>query len=188
MATLRLRHAALAVLAVLLLASPSGAQTAAPSATSDPLNERLKAAAKPQAPATPIPSALLNPPKPTTAQHADYIVTTNKKGQVVTVKPGKQAADKAFDAMTMGNATQMFIRTPEGLSIAGTYRVTYDYSPETKDVKRTVAIITAGGVDPDAIGAVDRMIEIDRKNAERAKQARANAKASPAAATPIPTP
>ncbi len=161
MAVPGLRAALLALgLALALLAPPAGAQTAKPEAANATLNARLKAAAQP----TPLPS----PPLPKTEQHSAFTVTTNKKGQVVTAKPQTKARDSAFNLMTYGNVLQMFIRTTGGQAIPGTYLVSYDYSPASKTVKRGVALVKEGGVDPNALGAVDRMIEADRKNAERA--------------------
>jgi hypothetical protein len=69
-----------------------------------------------------------------------------------------------FNAQTYGNALQAFIRTPDGKAIVGTYRLTYDYNPQTKRVRRDVALIKAGGVDPNAKGAVDEMEEVARKH------------------------
>jgi hypothetical protein len=65
--------------------------------------------------------------------------------------------------MTYGNALQAFIRTPDGSAIAGTYRLTYDYDPKTKLVRRGVGLVRSGGVDPNALGAVDKMAALDRK-------------------------
>jgi hypothetical protein len=131
---------------------------------------------------TPWPS----PPAPATALHTAFIVATNKKGQVVTVKAERKDRDPAFNLMTFGNAEQMFIRTADGGAIPGRYRVTYDYVPETKAVRRNIALVSAGGVDPEAIGAVDRIAADRRRLAERARKAR-NAKASPAPAKPAAT-
>jgi hypothetical protein len=127
------------------------------------------------------PTVFPSPPQPATAQHTAYIVTTNKKGQVVTAKSEQNDRDKAFDLMTYGNALQMFIRTADGGAIPGRYRVTYDYSPETKSVKRNVALVAADGASADAPSAVDRMRADEQRSAERAKQAR-KAKSSPAPA------
>jgi hypothetical protein len=131
---------------------------------------------------TPWPS----PPAPATALHTAFIVATNKKGQVVTVKAEQKDRDAAFNLMTFGNAEQMFIRTADGGAIPGRYRVTYDYAPETKEVKRNIALVSAGGVDPEALGAVDRIAADRRRLAERASKAR-KAKASLAPAKPAAT-
>jgi hypothetical protein len=144
-----------------------------------PASAQNAAGAQPAKPPQPIPS----PSAPATAQHTTFIVTTNKKGQVVTVKGEVKDHDAAFNLMTYGNAVQMFIRTTDGRAIPGRYRVTYDYAPETKDVRRNVALIAADDADANAIGAVDRLAAVDRKNAERAKALR-KAKGSQATAKP----
>jgi hypothetical protein len=56
--------------------------------------------------------------------------------------------------MTYGNALQAFIRTDTGTAVAGTFRLIYDYDPHRKAVKRSVALLHAGGVNPNAAGAV----------------------------------
>jgi hypothetical protein len=87
--------------------------------------------------------------------------------------------------MTYGNAVQMFIRTADGRAIPGRYRVTYDYAPETKDVRRNVALVAADDTDANAPGAVDRLAAEERRNTEHAKAQRkakgAQATAKPAA-------
>ena len=65
--------------------------------------------------------------------------------------------------MTYGNALQVFIRTPDGHAVAGLYRLSYDYAPKTKNVHRSVALIRTGGVNADAVGAVDEMTADARK-------------------------
>ena len=92
---------------------------------------------------------------PTTAQHAEYTVEVNRKGQVIRVRSAKHASDPSFDARLYGNALQVFIRRPDGTALAGVYVLTYDYNPRTKQVTRHVALLQAGGVNPDALGAVD---------------------------------
>ena len=159
---------AFALLAFALHVSPASAQSTTPAGR-----------------ATARPTAFPSPPPPATAQHTSYIVTTNKKGQIVTAKAEKQDRDAAFNLMTHGNVLQMFIRTAGGDAIPGRYRVSYDYAPETKSVRRSIALVSAGGVDPDALGAVDRMIADERQRAERAKKApkpKAAATAAPKAA------
>ena len=127
------------------------------------------------------------PVAPTQPLRVVLVVETNKKGQVARVRgPGsKSSPNDTFNAMCYGNALQVFIRTEDGRSIAGTYKLIYDYSPDTKDVKRTVEPIRLGGVNPDAIGAVDDMakqnmkkMEEDRRAWEQA-MAKARAHASP---------
>ena len=92
---------------------------------------------------------------PKTPQHAEYTVEVNRKGQVIRVRSAKHASDPSFDARLYGNALQVFIRRPDGTALAGVYVLTYDYDPHTKKVTRHVALVHAGGVDPDALGAVD---------------------------------
>jgi hypothetical protein len=156
-----LRAVALGLCAAALFGLPANAQSAKPGAR---------------------PTAFPTPPPPKTALHTSFIVATNKKGQVVTVQAEKKDRDSAFNLMTYGNALQMFIRTASGEAIPGRYRVTYDYLPETKSVRRNVALVGAGGVDPDAIGAVERLRNDERRAAERAKAAK---KARP---SPLPLP
>ncbi len=100
---------------------------------------------------------------PATAQHAEYVVEVNRKGQVVRVRSAKHASDPSFDARVNGNALQVFIREPDGTAVAGVYRLTYDYNPKTKNVTRRVTLLQAGGVDPDALGAVDQLTKQNSK-------------------------
>ncbi len=108
---------------------------------------------------------------PQRPEHTEFTVETNEKGQVTRVRSGKPSPDPAFNAMTYGNALQAFIRTADGNAVAGVYRLTYDYNPKNKRVRRGVALIHAGGVDPSALGAVDQMAAFDRK-AHDAKKAK----------------
>ena len=96
--------------------------------------------------------------------HTDFTVETNRKGQVTRVRSGKSCPDLAFNAMTYGNALQAFIRTEDGRSIPGTYRLSYDYDPKTKMVRRSVALLKAGGVDPNRVSAVDEMAAIAKRH------------------------
>lgn len=116
-------------------------------------------AAAAQAPA----AAPATGPFPDKREHTEFTVETNQKGQVTRVRSGKPSPDPAFNAMTYGNALQAFIRTADGHAVAGLFRLTYDYDPTRKRVRRGVALIHAGGVDPKAIGAVDAMAAADRK-------------------------
>ncbi len=97
------------------------------------------------------------PRVPRTPEHAEYVVEVNRKGQVARVRSGKPSADLAFNTMTYGNALQAFIRTSDGRALAGIYRLTYDYTPKTQNVHRSVALLRAGGVNGNAVGAVDQM-------------------------------
>jgi len=109
---------------------------------------------------------------PTTPQHAEYVVEANRKGQVVRIRSAKHASDPSFDARVQGNVLQVFIRKPDGTAVAGIYRLTYDYNPHTKTVTRHVALMQAGGVNPDAPGAVTVLEQQD------AQILKANAKAN----------
>jgi hypothetical protein len=117
----------------------------------------------------PAPAVAAVPDKP---EHTEFTVETNAKGQVTRVRSGKPSPDPAFNAMTYGNALQAFIRTDDGRAVAGVFRLTYDYDPASKRVRRGVALIHAGGVDPSALGAVDAMAAADRK-AHDAKKTKA---------------
>jgi len=183
---------ALAGLGLLLLCiAPTGvcaAPTPSPQPTVDSkeLNARLKAAAA-------KPNVVMPPTRtPTTPQHTELIVETNKKGEVTRVRAGKGGPDPLFNAMVYGNALQAYIHTADGGAIAGTYRLTYDYSPETKKVKRQVELVKEGGVDPDAVGAVqDMMSENDKRMQLDSKlwdQLKKNQKAMEAKASPKPQP
>jgi hypothetical protein len=119
---------------------------------------------------------------PTKPQHAEYVVDVNAKGQVVRVDSGKPSHDPAFNAVTYGNALQVFIRTTDGNAVAGVYRLTYEYDPASRNVRREVALIRRGGVDPNALGAVNR--ELQRRAAEKSRERMNDAAASPSPAPP----
>ncbi|HTD34070.1 MAG TPA: hypothetical protein VK665_10440, partial [Candidatus Elarobacter sp.] len=104
---------------------------------------------------------------PKKALHVEYTVEVNRLGQVARVRSVKPSHDEGFDTHTYGNALQAFIRTPDGKALAGTYRLSYDYDPKTLRVHRDVALIKAGGVNPNAKGAADSMMEIARRNQHR---------------------
>jgi hypothetical protein len=121
------------------------------------------------------PKALL----PKTKLHTEFVVEVNKLGQVARVRSGKSCPNPMFNAQTYGNALQVFIRTPDGRAIPGVYRLTYDYNPSTARVHREVALLWRGGVNPNAQGAANQMMEIARRNRERAlKQQRPQPAAS----------
>jgi hypothetical protein len=109
------------------------------------------------------PKALL----PKVPLHTEYVVAVNKLGQVTHVLARKISKDKIYNLQTYGNAMQAFIRTGDGHAISGSYRLTYDYSPKTARVHRDVQLVRAGGVDPNALGAVNRMIEDVRAHAKK---------------------
>jgi hypothetical protein len=144
--------------------------------------------------ATPVPTA---PPRidvqklqpralaPKKKLHVEYIVEVNKLGQVARVRSVKPSHDPLFDAHTYGNALQAFIRTSDGHVVLGTYRLIYDYDPVTLRVRRDVALVRAGGVNPNAKGAATDMMEIARRNG--ARQRGAHPPAATAAPSPAPT-
>jgi len=145
--------------------------------------------------------ALPTPMTPQEAERVVLVVETNKKGQVTRVRYNGShgSSNDGFNAMTYGNALQTFIRTEDGRAVAGTYRLTYDYNPGTQMVKRSVELIKAGGVDPNALGAVDDMARQNMKKMaedrrayeaalKKAKAAKAaKAAAAKAHASPKPT-
>jgi hypothetical protein len=100
--------------------------------------------------------------------HTEFIVAVNKLGQVTHIVSGKPSKDSAYNLHTAGNALQAFIRTPDGKAVSGTYKLTYDYNPKTTRVHRDVALIKAGGVNPNEEGAVNKMIDDVRKHAKAA--------------------
>jgi hypothetical protein len=106
------------------------------------------------------PKALL----PKSTLHVEWVVETNKLGQVTRVRSGKPSTDRTFNTQTYGNALQAFIRTPDGHAVSGIYRLTYDYNPKTTRVRRAVALIRAGGVNANAEGAALQMESIAQKH------------------------
>jgi hypothetical protein len=120
------------------------------------------------------------PRTPTTPQHSEFVIVVNAKGQVVRVKSIKPAQNETFNTMTYGNVLQTFIRRPDGSAVPGLYRMTYDYNPANKDVRRQVALLQAGNVDPNALGAVDQEI---KKLAAEQMRARFDVKPTP---SPLP--
>lgn len=131
----------------------------------------IAATPTPQPKVTTVKQTIKPPPLPTKPLHATFIVETNKLGQVVRVRSTDPSKNPGFDAMTYGNALQAFIRRPDGTALAGVYKLIYDYSPQTKKVRRDVEMLQAGGVNPDARGAVNVELEKDAKwrAAEEAK-------------------
>jgi hypothetical protein len=99
--------------------------------------------------------------------HVEVIVEVNKMGQVSRVRSIKPSHDRLFDAHMYGNALQMFIRTPDGNVVLGSYRVTYDYDPKTMKIRRDVALVKEGGVDPNRKGAANDMMDIAKSNHDR---------------------
>jgi hypothetical protein len=101
---------------------------------------------------------------PTVPLHTEFVVEVNKLGQVTRVRSGKSSKNDAFNAQTYGNVLQAFIRKPDGKVVLGTYRLSYDFNPKTGRVRRDVALVKAGGVNPDAKGAVEDMQEVARRH------------------------
>ena len=143
-----------ALAAAVVLAASSAAFAASPAPKPAPT-------APPRVDVTKLQPKELAPKKPL---HVEYTVEVNKLGQVARVRSVKPSHDVPFDTHTYGNALQAFIRTPDGNAIAGTYRLTYDYDPKTLRVHRDVALLRAGGVNPNAKGAAKDMTEIARRN------------------------
>jgi len=167
----KLMRRIVAAAALVLLAS-AAASAASPSPAPTPLRIDVR---------TLQPRSIF-PKKPL---HSEYTVEVNRLGQVTRVRTVKPSHDPLFDAHTYGNALQAFIRTSDGHVVLGTYRLTYDYDPVTLRVRRDVALVRAGGVNPNAKGAATEMMEIARRNGEklRAAQARAASAAPSPAAT-----
>jgi hypothetical protein len=105
---------------------------------------------------------------PKTPLHTEYVVAVNKLGQVTGAKAKTLSKDKTFNAETYGNALQAFIRTEDGKAISGVYSLSYDYNPQTQRISRDVALVHAGGVNPDAEGAALVMMDAARKEAAEA--------------------
>ena len=99
--------------------------------------------------------------------HVEMIVEVNKLGQVSRVRSIKPSHNVPYDTHCYGNALQAFIRTPDGNVVLGSYRLTYDYDPKTQRIRRDVALVKEGGVDPNRKGAAAEMSEIAHRNANR---------------------
>jgi hypothetical protein len=168
---LRVTNNSVALAAWLLLCTTSA--TAAPrpdaiaSANAAKLNTRLHAVAA----APTLPPTIRLPKLPTSVLHTEFIVEVNKKGQVSRVRSGRGSSNTGFNLKTYGNALQAFIRTQNGRSIPGVFRLTYDYSPATKMVTRNVALIRKGGVNVNAPGAAQAMMEASRKHVSPTQKA-----------------
>ncbi|HTV91139.1 MAG TPA: hypothetical protein VMG98_00325 [Verrucomicrobiae bacterium] len=127
--------------------------------------------------ATPAPKAATAPhyapPVPKVPEHAEFLVEVNAKGQVVRVRSAKGTGDKdpVFNAQTYGNVLQMWIRHPDGTAEVGLYRVTYDFDPHTKKVRREVAIVQRGGNWGNDPGAATEMIDTANREYKEALKA-----------------
>jgi len=115
--------------------------------------------------------------------HTVYVVAVNKLGQVTNAKAMSLSKNVTFNVQTYGNALQAFIRTSDGTAISGLYTLTYDYDPKTRGIARSVALMHAGGVDPNAKGAALVMMDAAKKQAEK-EAAAAAAKAKHSAPAP----
>ena len=132
------------------------------------------AIALPATAATPAPKHAVPVPKvvmPNQRLHTDFLVEVNAKGQVVRVKSGKSCKNLTFNAQTYGNVLQMWIRHPDGSAEVGLYRVNYDYDPKTKKVRRTIALVKAGGNWGNSAGAATDMMNTAEREARAAQQA-----------------
>jgi hypothetical protein len=96
---------------------------------------------------------------PKHVEHTEFVVEINRLGQVTRIRSHRDSDSATFNAQTYGNALQAFIRTPDGHVVLGTYRLTYDFDPKTARVRRDVALVSQGGVDPDAKGAAIELID-----------------------------
>ncbi|HTX56007.1 MAG TPA: hypothetical protein VMD47_02795 [Candidatus Acidoferrales bacterium] len=129
----------------------------------------------PSAAATPKPAPTVK--LATVAEHSEFLVEVNAKGQVVRVvaRKGTGAKDPLFNEHTYGNVLQMWIRHPDGTAQVGLYKVTYDYDPKTKKIARNVSLVKAGGNWGNEPGAVTQM----ENDVEAAKEAREKANLPP---------
>ncbi|HEY0799168.1 MAG TPA: hypothetical protein VGD50_08455 [Candidatus Baltobacteraceae bacterium] len=157
----RLRSIAGAVLAALLLTSLAAFADPTAAPTSPDFNLPLGAPT--------LPPSVRLPKLPGSGLHTMFLVETNKKGQVTRVRSGTGSSDNRFNIVTYGNALQTFIRTPAGNAVAGTFRLDYNYSPSTGHVQRDVTLVTAGGVNPNAEGAVYKMMLLASRHAPSPK-------------------
>jgi hypothetical protein len=136
------------VFAGLFIPLAAGAATPAPKASNAPARPVRIDVTKIQ------PKSLL----PKRKEHQEYDVEINRFGQVARVRKERGNGDPTFNAQTYGNALQTFIRTPDGHVVLGTYRLTYDFDPKTARVRRDVTLLSQGGVNPDAQGAVSDLL------------------------------
>lgn len=104
------------------------------------------------------------PHVPKTAVHTEFIVLVNKKGQVTKIPSGKSSSDLTYNAITYGNALQVFVRTPDGKAVAGKYRLSYDFNPKTRNVFRSVKLIQADNRYANDPSAVDQLALLNRKH------------------------
>ena len=117
---------------------------------------------------------------PKKALQTEFIVSVNKLGQVTHILAGRPSKDAVFNSEVYANAIGVYIRTPDGMhAVVGKYRLDYLYVPSSHKVQRTVALLSRGGVDPNAAGAV---------NVLRARAAQmAKAHSAPPPVAPLPS-
>ena len=130
------------------------------------------AAATPVPKPTTAPKLMPHPPVPKVAEHTEFIVEVNAKGQVVRVKSAKGTGGKDvfFNAQTYGNVLQMWIRHPDGSAEVGLYKVTFDFDPKTQKVHRTVTLVQAGGDWGNEKGAATEMMETAEREAKQSQK------------------
>lgn len=119
----------------------------------------LGAPAIAQAAAQPSPRPLPTPVFSKVPLHTEFVVEVNELGQIVRVKSGKSCKDPTFNAQTYGNVLQMWIRRPDGSAIVGLYRVTYDFDPGSRKVRRGIALLKTGGDWAEKRGAANDMMD-----------------------------
>ena len=102
---------------------------------------------------------LMTPRPPSVALHTEFVVEVNRLGQVVRVTQKHGCKDLNFNAHTLGNVLQMWIRRPDGTALVGLYRVTFNYNPHTHGIVRNVALVRAGGNWGNDPGAANQMVD-----------------------------
>lgn len=169
MITVARRAIALAALLLIPMGAPALAQTA-------------------QGTARPLPTPVLSK----VPLHTEFVVEVNELGQIVRVKSGKSCKDPTFNAQTYGNVLQMWIRRPDGSAIVGLYRVTYDFDPGTKKVRRGVALLKTGGDWAEKRGAANDMMDtaerLSKKYQNQNQQKLPSLQQITGSPTPKPTP
>lgn len=148
----------LSALLALAISVPFGAQAAPTTSNSniEQLNARLRQEIR-NTGHLPDPATLPLPHLPKVALKTVYLVDTNRRGQVVKIRAGQPSKEDSFNTYTYYNALQTFIRKLDGKGTAGIFRLSYTYSPASESIKRDVELVKKGGVNPDALGAVDVM-------------------------------
>jgi hypothetical protein len=128
--------------------------------------------------ATPAPKLPAHPPIPKVAEHAEFTVEVNAKGQVVRVKSahGTGTKDPFFNLETYGNMLQMFVKHPDGTAEAGLFRVRIDFDPKTRKFRRSdPVLVSRGGSWANEPGAVTVMLQdAQKQNEEQEKRAGKN--------------